>query len=463
MDRSFRVVILAVSLVVLFSGLALTRTLAFPERGQTASVMAVDERLPEAALSNEEEHVTQEPEPPPAAEQDRTEPVWTQLETYKVQSGDTLWLLAQRVEMTVDQIRELNRLRTDALEPGQTLLLQGPIAAASPAPAPATVPAAAARGALRTVSGYTVVTGSNDTASLDSVRANGSRLTDIATVSHRLRTDGSLAGNVQPRTLESGQSQGLQSWLVIQNLDESGNFSRRIADTFLQDPQARQRFAQEALVQLKRHGFTGLEIDLEDISPACRGDLTLLLEEVKALLAPQGFQLGIAVPAKTADDPHNGWSGAFDYLAIGRAADRVTIMAYDQHWFGGPSGPVASLPWVTRVVRYATGVIPPEKLLLGLPAYGYDWPVAGGTGRSVNMRRTEQLAQAHGAHWDPDASTPFIRYQDPSGVSRIVWYDNERSLKLKADLALAYGLRGVAIWRLGMESDALWRALPTVR
>jgi len=71
-------------------------------------------------------------------------------------------------------------------------------------------------------------------------------------------------------------------------------------------------------------------------------------------------------------DQQDNWSSAFDYAAIGKYADWVQIMTYDEHWSGGTPGPIASLPWVENVIKYAITVIPKEKILLGVAAYGYD-------------------------------------------------------------------------------------------
>lgn len=317
----------------------------------------------------------------------------------------------------------------------------------------------AAAAPLRTVSGYTVVTGWKDTRSADAVRAHGRHLTEIATVSHRLQADGSVAGTVQAEALAAARQQGARAWLAVQNLDAAGNFSAAIAEAFLQSPEARRRFADRVVPLLQEHGFVGLEIDLEFVPAARRPDLSRFLQELKAELAARGLLLGIAVPAKTHDAPADSWGGAYDYAAIGASADRVTLMTYDEHWFGGTSGPIASLPWVERVLQHATRAMPAGKILLGVPAYAYDWRLDGGPARVLGGRRAEELARVYGESWDEAAASPFVRYTDATGAAHVVWYENGRSLKLKADLAARYGLQGLAIWRLGIEGEGLWQAL----
>lgn len=373
----------------------------------------------------------------------RTAWLWSSLTSYQVQSGDSLWAIARSYGLTVEQLRRANGLHSDALTPGQVLL----------------VPEASQISTFATVSGYTVIGSWGDTLSLQSVQANGGVLTDIATVSHRLRADGTMSGSAQTAILAAAHQQGLRPWLVVQNLDTNGNFSRTIADTFLRNAGARQRFVTNVISVLKDGGFVGLEVDLEDITPSNRPYLSLLMKELKAALSKSGFLLGIAVPAKTSDSPTNAWNGAFDYEVIGAYADRVTLMTYDEHWFGGPSGPIASLPWIDRVLKYSTSVIAAEKLLLGVPAYAYDWPAYGGTASVRSAREATNMAYTRGSGWDDHAASPYITYTDSNGTARILWFEDGRSLAAKFELAAAYGLQGINIWRLGLEDGALWYSL----
>jgi spore germination protein len=393
-------------------------------------------------------------------EANRTAWLWSSVASHTVAQGDSLFNIARRFGMTVEQVRRLNELKSDILMPGQVILVAAGGGGATLPDDGGVLNDPRTILPFRTVSGYTVVTSWTDTRSLESVRANGASLTDIATVSHRLRADGTLTGSPQQRTLEAAREHNLRTWLVVQNLDESGRFSRQIADSFLRSQTARRRLATEALKVLEANQFVGLELDLEDLSPNSRPFFSLLVKELKEALAPRGYLLSAAIPAKTADQANNSWSGAFDYREIGKHADQVLLMTYDEHWFGGPAGPIASLPWIEKVLAYSSTVIPPDKTLLGIAGYAYDWR-EGGTGPAMirTAREAERMAAQHGTGWDEATSSPFVRYRDSNGVRRILWYENERSMRLKYQLAKRYGLQGIGIWRLGIEDEAFWNSL----
>lgn len=372
----------------------------------------------------------------------RTAYFWTNTQTYTMRAGDTLNTIAAQYGMGLDQLMGLNDLTDDTLRVGAQLQVKG------------VVPVK-----MAVVSGYTVMADVTDQEGLNDVNAHKGALTDVYTDSHRVTSDGHLTGLTQETVLQAAKDNGQRAWLVVSNVDENSNFSAVLADGLVKDPATQEVFFADLLGVLKTGGYHGVEMDLEGISGALRGQFTGFLAKLRAKLQPAGYQLSVAVPGKTADDPNNDWVAAFDYKAIGQTVDRVTLMTYDEHFDGGKPGPVASLPWVENVVKYATSTIPKEKLLMGLAGYGYAWPVAGGPGISIGGATAAQLAQTGAYRWDVTAASPVVHYTDSEGVARELWYENTQSIALKVEMAKRYGIEKVAIWRLGNEGDAIWGAI----
>jgi spore germination protein len=93
---------------------------------------------------------------------------------------------------------------------------------------------------------------------------------------------------------------------------------------------------------------------------------------------------------------------------------------------------VAPLNQVRKVLDYATGVIPPEKILMGMPNYGYDWTlpfVRGSAARVLTNYGAVTLAQRVGANirFDPVSQAPYFNYYDQDGKRHEVWFDDARS------------------------------------
>ena len=241
-------------------------------------------------------------------------------------------------------------------------------------------------------------------------------------------------------------------------------FCRETASKIIHSEQHTQR-ALDVLQKILDRGYDGLDINFENVDPADRDALTRFMQQVYRRFG-NDYLITMAVPAKVADNPNHGWSGAFDYRALAPNVDYLIPMAYDEHWSTARPGPVASIPWVERIINYTVSVVPREKILLGAPFYGYDWEDNDEPNRATGLRWPTALdrAREHGAgiHWDEVNQTPFFRYTNAEGTDRVVYFENERSLKARMQLVRDYGLAGVAFWRFGQEEDNAWRVIRDV-
>lgn len=147
------------------------------------------------------------------------------------------------------------------------------------------------------------------------------------------------------------------------------------------------------------------------------------------------------------DDSSRTWHtilipAVYDYASLGRAADRVRVMAYDEHNCFTGRGPVASLPWVRQVVAYTLENIPASKVELGIPSYGYRW--SGGRCRSV-----------------VGAGKVSGRYESAPGevTDGSAWYVDGTGMAARVRIARENHLAGVAIWAPSMMGTAAWRAV----
>ena len=126
---------------------------------------------------------------------------------------------------------------------------------------------------------------------------------------------------------------------------------------------------------------------------------------------------------------------------------------------------VAPLPNVRQVVEYALTEMPPEQIWLGVPTYGYDWPlplVQGETrAQSISPQAALARARRYGAaiQYDETAQAPWFRYTDGDGVVHEVWFEDARSIRAKLALIPEYGLRGVGYWNLMRDFPQNWRVL----
>ena len=193
--------------------------------------------------------------------------------------------------------------------------------------------------------------------------------------------------------------------------------------------------------------FDGVQIDFEAVLKKDKGAFLVFLRDLKKSLPP-GKILSVAVPPKRmyVDD-------AYDYEAISKIADRILVMAYDQHWSKSKPGPVASLDWCKKVADYASKNIPRKKLIMGLPLYGREWE-NDGPSRAIKWSHMTELLERDDIVVEYSLEEGFkIMYEED--LKKILYYDDVKATKHKLALYNKYKV-GVGFWRLGMENKDLW-------
>ena len=131
----------------------------------------------------------------------------------------------------------------------------------------------------------------------------------------------------------------------------------------------------------------------------------------------------------------------------------------------GPPLAVAPIRNVRQVLEYALGIIPPEKIFLGIPNYGYDWilPYVKGESMADSISNVEaiQLAARFGAEiqYDETAQSPWFRYIDDEGRTHEVWFEDVRSIMQKFNLIKEKNLRGAGYWNIMRPFQQNWSLL----
>jgi spore germination protein len=149
---------------------------------------------------------------------------------------------------------------------------------------------------------------------------------------------------------------------------------------------------------------------------------------------------------------------------IGENADYVFLMTYEWGYTYGPPMAVAPLDKVRQVVEYALSQIPAEKLILGIPNYGYDWqlPYERGVTRAQTIGNVQavDLAVENGAliRYAQTAQSPWFTYKK-SGMDHVVWFEDVRSIQAKWKLVQELDLAGAWYWNLMRKFRGNWLML----
>jgi len=273
--------------------------------------------------------------------------------------------------------------------------------------------------------------------------------------------EGQVKDLADPELIMWAQLQGIKVVPMLKNDGLANDYIKLL----LGDARKRSKLVADLVALVQNYKLDGLNIDIEGVGNWNNDrDLTLFTQELSAELRKIKKISSIAVFAKYGDnDP--AWHSEYDYKAMGAAVDWLVIMAYDEHWAGGQPGPVASLGWVDKILKYAVTAVSKEKILLGMPLYGYHWVKAPGAdkfakGSSVTYAKAREIAGNANMTlgWDAEAGSPYLKFTDSAGTHEL-WFEDEQSLGLKMDLMNKYDLGGAAIWRLGLEPAGWWKMM----
>lgn len=276
--------------------------------------------------------------------------------------------------------------------------------------------------------------------------------------------------------------------------------------TYISTPENRRSFARKIRIWAKQAGVDGVDLDWENFAfnderdtwPTTKANFVAMVKRLSSELHAAGLTLSVTVPAGwqpfLPDGRPNPGTGYWVYAwpeIIGHV-DRLRIMAYDYSW--DTPGPIGPNDWAAQVIDSAiaqVGRANAEKLWIGEPQYGRNWPLSS-SGRwvtepgcpadwtpdttPVRTNPTIEQAVAIAAResvaptWDPVAAEWTYRYfYDYSGTSggraltcgvqREVWYSDTRSAQARVKLAMSKRIAGIAVWQFGQVTPDFYPAM----
>ncbi|MFV0517845.1 MAG: glycosyl hydrolase family 18 protein [Aminipila sp.] len=295
----------------------------------------------------------------------------------------------------------------------------------------------------------------------------------ISTFSYGMTPEGYLIPLDNEELVTTASSENVGSLMVVTPMDATGMFSENLVSEVLENPEAQQRLLLEILNEMKKKDLFGVDFDFEYVPAQNRDQYTELVAKAAELFNKEGYLVTVALAPKTSANQQGLLYQGHDYYGMGMAANFVLIMTYEWGYTYSEPMAVAPINKVEQVINYATTEIPPDKILMGIPNYGYDWklPYVKGESRAEKISNEEAVRRAaeYGAEimYDPIAQTPHFTYwkavMNPEGggneeaeyEQHEVWFEDERSYNAKMQLVKDYGLAGIGIWNIMYYSPFL--------
>jgi hypothetical protein len=237
------------------------------------------------------------------------------------------------------------------------------------------------------------------------------------------------------------------------------DFSQSSLDQLATSTTAPQTLAQSLLFLVKAKDLDGVNLDLEGSGSGDQVGLTNIVQVVSQTLkaANPHYQVTMDTYASSAADT----SGFYDIPALNAYVDAFFVMAYQLNLHSAPnsqSSLTSSMFSNQTAVNEYLNAVPANKVILGLPFFGYDWPTTNGTlsaqptGSPAIITYAQEAQSGHPMYWDPITDTAWTSYQVGSQWHE-AFFENPDSLYLAAQMAQENGIGGVGIWALGMDGS----------
>lgn len=259
--------------------------------------------------------------------------------------------------------------------------------------------------------------------------------------------------------IEFAKPKGLKILLTVTNFGYTEN------DVILRDTAKHNSVIASIVALVKASKFDGVCIDFESVRATQRKNLVAFMQTLRNELrkVQSKSELMIATPAVD-------WSNTFDLQQLSVICTDIMLMAYDYYWKGsqiaGPCAPLRGESYSVSmsVQTYLLKGVPKEKLLMGVPWYGYVWATMGSgrksyvdtnrsDGLSITYDKAEQMAQTYDKEYDTITRSVMMSYKDSTGWYQ-AWYDDSTSLGEKYSYVNTTDIAGIGIWALGYQGNS---------
>ncbi|HYS53748.1 MAG TPA: glycosyltransferase [Thermoanaerobaculia bacterium] len=241
---------------------------------------------------------------------------------------------------------------------------------------------------------------------------------------------------------------------VFSNAQMSDFDSKRV-HILLNDPAIQADIIFKLRQWVLMNNFQGINVDFENIPDPDRSLYLPFLRRLKGSFAQ--YHLVVSADLEAGHD--------IDWREASAICDYVVVMAYDEHGSGTKTpGPIASIGWYRGVLDHALRDIPPEKLVLGLANYAYDWEEGRDWADPLNYQSALITAEKYRdgetpeqiVDFDDHTLNPTFWYDDDAGKHHEVWFLDAVTAANQWMIARNRGVHSVAVWVLGSTDPSLW-------
>lgn len=238
-----------------------------------------------------------------------------------------------------------------------------------------------------------------------------------------------------------------------------GSYSYDVTNSIFSTESSYKSHIENILAEVDKYDYDGIDIDYEQIRREKKDSYINFLRELGVALTEREKILSVTVFPQWGDsvtyEEHSDTIYAQELVLIGDIADQVRVMTYDYTLQTSPTpGPIAPIDWMEEVLQYTLKKVPREKVWLGVHLYGYRWKDGEATALTPESFKGIVSNSNINTEFKEDIAEGYAQYSC-DGTTCHLYYQTEKGVELRRELASEYEIAGVSYWSLGRDDGLL--------
>ncbi|MDD4590182.1 MAG: glycosyltransferase [Parabacteroides sp.] len=258
-----------------------------------------------------------------------------------------------------------------------------------------------------------------------------------------------LKTNVDPMGYSFMRKSGIPIMPMLSN-NYDREFRPEAIGRILHDPVKRRNMINRVVNECVKNKFVGVNIDFEDLNESSDEYLIQFVKEMSLACHAKG--LLVTQDIMPFNDDYN-------VSKLAKYDDYLFLMSYDEYSADSDPGPISSQKWIEATVADLAKKVPLDKIVLGIGAFGYDWPALPNLSPNLTYQQALSKASASGATINFDNNTYNLNYayEDDKNIVHQVYFTDAATHFNTMRFGVENGLAGFGVWRLGSEDSRIWK------
>lgn len=365
--------------------------------------------------------------------------------TYTVQEGDTLKGIADSFHISVLQLLRNNPFLSNRefIYPGESFVISY----------------GDKKGKI-TTNGY-----ANPFINLETLRKTLPYLTYLSIFGYTFNENAEIVEPDDDALIQMAKEYHVAPIMLVSTLSFLGIGSAEAAYNILYNEDITDKYIENIIEILRRKGLYGVSFIFSYLTSLNEDVYNRLTEKATKRLNSEGFSVIVSIPPMTEIEANLITFDKINYTRIGDYANQIVIMNYSWGHNPGPPMPAASIFMLRLFVDYVITQVPSDKMVIGVPLFGYAWQlpyIIGVTeANALTFESAINLALDTGSEikFDEISQNPYFEftvYRAGVPIQYVVWFVDVRSVDAHLGMVTENHFPGIAVWNIMTYFQQMW-------